>query len=73
MLFYRYISRDGFVENVKINGIIIVNILEYIRTKNDIATNIISSILLFTTKVKHLHVRDGSRSSHGTVHRTIGN
>lgn len=31
MLFYRYLSRDGFVENVKINGIIIVNILEYVR------------------------------------------
>lgn len=51
----------------------IVNILEYIRMKNNIATKIISSILLFTTKVKHLHVRYGSRSSHGTVHRMIRN
>lgn len=51
----------------------IVNILEYIRMKNNIAKKIISSILLFTTKVKDLHVRDGSSSSHGTVHRTIRN
>lgn len=73
MLFYRYLSRDGFVGNVKKMDSTIVNILEYIRIKNNIATKIISSILLFTTKVKHLHVIYGSRSSHGTVHRTIRN
>lgn len=73
MLFYRYLSRDGFVGNVKIVESSIVNILEYIRMKNNIATKIISSILLFTTKVKHLYVRYGSRSSHGTVYRMIRN
>lgn len=45
MLFYRYLSRDGFVGNVKKMDLTIVNILEYIRMKSNIATKIISSIL----------------------------